>query len=268
MGLRRTAASDGNQKEIVAAGAGLKTCKRCGTRFKSYDKSRIYCTHKCYGDDRAEKYCAVCNVALGPKRRHNKTCSRQCMMKLPNMRPKKQLVTAKSGREYRYNPRPRTPNISKCGQCGQEYKASPSKDQKYCSYPCFLASGGAIRAGYAAAMAKSKYGAKKDANHNEIFEMIGKFTAVKDLSAVGCGVPDGIAWVNGGWQLFDVKNPKTGYGKRGLNARQKKWSDDWRGGPVYLLYTVEEALRFAKGDLENIKRHDPADEALQVIGAA
>ncbi len=117
-------------------------------------------------------------------------------------------------------------------------------------------------------MAAKKYGAKKDANHKEIFGIIERFTAVKDLSAIGFGVPDGLAWINESWQLFDVKNPNTGYGKRGLNARQKKWAEDWRGGPVYLLYTVEEAERFARGNLEGIKRHDPASvkEALEAVG--
>lgn len=103
-------------------------------------------------------------------------------------------------------------------------------------------------------MAKSKYGAKKDANHNEVFAVISTFTAVKDLSNAGCGVPDGIAWVNDGWHLFDVKNPKTGYGKRGLNPRQKKWAEDWRGGPVYLIYNTDEAMKFAKGDFTGLKK--------------
>jgi hypothetical protein len=103
-------------------------------------------------------------------------------------------------------------------------------------------------------MAMLKYGAKKDANHREIFQTIRLFTAAHDLSSSGCGVPDGVAWIKDGWQLFDVKNPKTGYGKRGLNDRQKEWSKDWRGGPVYLIYTIEDAEAFAKGNLANLKR--------------
>lgn len=106
-------------------------------------------------------------------------------------------------------------------------------------------------------MAKTKYGAKKDANHREVFDAISRFTAVHDLSNAGFGVPDGIAWINGGWQLFDVKNPATRYGKRGLNERQQKWANDWRGGPVYLIYTAEEAIRFAKGQMEGIAKFPP-----------
>jgi hypothetical protein len=103
-------------------------------------------------------------------------------------------------------------------------------------------------------MAKLKYGAKKDANHAEVFGAIKRITAAYDLSNCGFGVPDGIAWVNGGWHLFDIKNAKTGYGRRGLNKIQKGWADDWRGGPVYLIYNVDEAVAFATGKFDAIKR--------------
>lgn len=98
-----------------------------------------------------------------------------------------------------------------------------------------------------------KYGAKRDANHNEIFEEMRKHCPVLDMSAAGHGLPDGIAGINGALYLFDVKNPKTGYGRRGLNAVQKKWVEQWKGSPVYLIYTVEEAARFARGDFTGIK---------------
>jgi hypothetical protein len=101
--------------------------------------------------------------------------------------------------------------------------------------------------------ARANYGVKKDANHNVIFEMLRVRCGVFDLSSAGGGVPDGIAWIYGAWHLFDVKNPKTGYGRRGLNAIQNKWISQWPGGPVYLLYTVEEAERFSRGDFLGIK---------------
>jgi hypothetical protein len=76
---------------------------------------------------------------------------------------------------------------------------------------------------------------------------------VYDLSAMGGGVPDGIAWVKETWQFFDIKNPKTGYGRRGLNPVQKKWITQWRGGPVYLIYTAIDAEQFAKGNFAALK---------------
>ena len=96
--------------------------------------------------------------------------------------------------------------------------------------------------------------AKKDANHKEIFGVIESICPVKDLSEAGRGIPDGIAWINNGWHWFDVKNPKTGYGRRGLNKRQKEWASDWRGGPVFLIYTKDEAEKFAKGYWCELKR--------------
>ena len=118
-----------------------------------------------------------------------------------------------------------------------------------------------------------KYGAKKDANHNEIFEELRKHCPVYDLSAAGCGVPDGIAWIDEAWQFFDVKNPKTGYGKRGLNPVQKKWVEKWSGGPVYLIYTQADAQAFGSGDLESVKVVQSAgsvvnspEEALEIVG--
>lgn len=152
--------------------------------------------------------------------------------------------------------------IKKCLQCNAEFRAHNSAKRKYCSYACHLDSGGAKRAGEAAVMAKRKYGNKKDANHHEVFNAILEITTAKDLSDAGCGVPDGLAWVEGAWLLFDVKNPKTGYGKRGLNERQKKWAIDWKGGPVYLIYNEDEARLFAKGELDTIKRFP--DEAVGV----
>ncbi len=102
-------------------------------------------------------------------------------------------------------------------------------------------------------MARRKH--SKDQNHNEIFDMIGIYTAVRDFSACGGGIPDGAAWIKTGWQFFDVKNPNTAYGRNGLNDLQKQWSDDWRGGPVFLIYTIEQAQRFAKGELDDLERY-------------
>lgn len=151
------------------------------------------------------------------------------------------------------NPNFRQAGHKVCQQCAAPFHSySPRKFCGLQCYACHLASGGARRAGEAAVMAKLKYGAKKDANHREIFAYIEVFTAVKDLSNAGCGVPDGLAWVSGGWRLFDVKNRGTAYGRRGLNPIQKRWADDWRGGPVYLIHDIEEAALFVKGEFGSL----------------
>lgn len=105
------------------------------------------------------------------------------------------------------------------------------------------------------------YGPKKDANHNDVVAAMREVNdSVRDTSSLGRGMPDGLIWINGGWQLFDIKNPKTGYGRRGLNKTQKKWIGQRKGGPVYLIYNEEEGRRFAAGDLTGLKMVQSAGE--------
>jgi hypothetical protein len=99
-----------------------------------------------------------------------------------------------------------------------------------------------------------KWAARRDANHAEIVEAMRKECPVYDLSGSGNGVPDCLAWIkSNSWQLFDIKNPKSRYGKSGLNPVQKRWLYRWRGGPVFLIYTVEEAVKLANGDFDGLK---------------
>lgn len=146
-----------------------------------------------------------------------------------------------------------------CKECAKTFLSFPSAERIFCSYGCFLNSGGPFRAGLAASKAMLKYGPKKDANHNEIIAEMRKYCGVYDTSTAGHGVPDGVAWVANSWQLFDIKNPKTAYGRRGLNKVQKKWLEQWNGGPVYLIYTVEEAERFANGNFVGLKFEAPKE---------
>lgn len=94
-----------------------------------------------------------------------------------------------------------------------------------------------------------KYGPKKDANHNIIVDVFNKMgVPFLDLSKAGFGIPDGVAGVKGQWRLVEIKNPKTGYGRRGLNPIQTKWLAQLGQGEIYVLRTVEEAICFCKGE--------------------
>lgn len=109
------------------------------------------------------------------------------------------------------------------------------------------------RAGFSAARLRMIYGAKKDSNHKEIVQILQLNGAqVYDLSSAGCGIPDLLVWIREGWHLVEVKNLKNSYGRRGLNPIQKKWISQWKGGPVYILTNIDEAAKFAKGDLDGI----------------
>lgn len=223
----------------------LNKCKHCGKEYHSYQKNRKFCSQECYRVAKPkkepkikkpvasnEKVCKNCSLLFKcVATSHKINCSQKCR---DEHRKKKVLEKL-------------------CVHCGEVFRYYLSQKRIYCSYKCHLASGGAFRAGIAAAKATLKYGPKKDANHNEVFAELRKFCAVYDMSTAGMGMPDGVAWINEAWHLFDVKNPKTAYGRRGLNKVQQKWLETWAGGPVYLIYTIEEAARFAQGNFENIK---------------
>ena len=209
----------------------VRICKGCGGNVESYQR----------------KFCSdACRLATGDRRRAEKERQKAAARK-PRpvvVRPVKPPKPPKPEPTYRG-----------CVRCGIEFRVYPSSKQVFCSYQCHLDSGGARRAGIAAAQATMRYGAKKDANHKEIMEEMRKYCPVYDMSHAGFGIPDGAAWIgNNTWQFFDIKNPKTGYGKRGLNPVQKKWLENRKGGgPIFLIYTLEEAKKFAQGELDGLK---------------
>jgi VRR-NUC domain len=63
----------------------------------------------------------------------------------------------------------------------------------------------------------------------------------QDTSQVGGGCPDGIYGLLGGDYWVEFKSPG---GK--LSANQLSWLRLWRGGDVYLLESVDEAVQFVK----------------------
>lgn len=262
--------------------AGRKQCVACGNEFHSYIKSRRFCSKTCYHESpeglatakrnslkavgvpqkpRKRKpipvlpirLCQVCriNPTSGPKAA---TCGKAC-------RQRKVAAT--------WAKRPRSAVGQKtCLYCQSEYR-SYNKTRQYCSYRCFKNSGGPFRAGIAARTMIRKYGAKKDANHQSIFSALRALgIGVYDLSQTGNGCPDGVAWIKNEWRLFEVKNPKTGYGKRGLNQVQKKWLSQWKGGPVFIIRNIEEAVRFGQGKFDSVECVTPAQCAAELAKIA
>lgn len=234
-----------------------KICKICGCKYRSYSNKSKYCSRRCSGKSRIEhlKKISILGV-LAPKEKRpriikyisciicgnkfvknkSKTCSMACGYNLRKSHIKKDKVPNK-----------------KCRHCGEMYH-SYNKDSIYCSYKCSISHGTSFKAGLASRMARMKYGAKKDANHNIIIEYLRKGgIAVYDLSSVGCGIPDCIAWAHDGWHFIEIKNPGTAYGKRGLNKIQKKWAERWEGGPVFILSTIDDAEEFRAGNFNKLK---------------
>lgn len=83
-----------------------------------------------------------------------------------------------------------------------------------------------------------------DDNHKEVVDALEKAGAlVLDMSHVGRGFPDLIVGVRGKFLLMEIKNPKTAYGRKGLNPNQIAWHAKWVGYPLSTVDGPEAALR-------------------------
>lgn len=253
------------------------TCSFCAREYRSFNHGSRFCSRSCMAKSRVDHLRRISHlgaIAMAAKARLPKDpkprkLQRLCVMcGSPVWCRKSYTCSKKCGYEWRKSktPKHRTPNKT-CRQCGRPYHAY-EKHRMYCSYPCFLKSGGAFRAGTAAQKGRQMRGiAKKDNNHKEIVEQItARGVAFYDLSGYGNGVPDGIAWVNDQWRLVEIKNPKTGYGRRGMNHNQVSWLGQWQGGPVYILKSIENAVDFAEGRLDRVEVMTAAEAAVISAG--
>ena len=83
-------------------------------------------------------------------------------------------------------------------------------------------------------------GRKTDANQSDIIATLREVGAtVVDLSAVGKGVPDLLVGFRGATYLLEVKNVK---GRNRTTPDQDVFYAWWRGAPVFIVRTADEAL--------------------------
>lgn len=105
----------------------------------------------------------------------------------------------------------------------------------------------------------NKHRGSKDKNHDELSGVfVEAGCSVSDMAT--CGVddfPDVIVGCIGLNHLVEYKNPETRYGRSGLNAGQKVFARDWRGGKVWMVSTRDEALAL----VQNWRRHARIDTA-------
>lgn len=86
--------------------------------------------------------------------------------------------------------------------------------------------------------------AKVDANHTAIVaELRARGASVQSLAAVGYGCPDILCGIAGRTYLCEIKDGSKPPSKRKLTPDQEAWHQAWRGGPVLLLTSVEDAAR-------------------------
>ncbi len=85
--------------------------------------------------------------------------------------------------------------------------------------------------------------ANVDGNHTRIVEALRKAgCTVQSLAQLGDGCPDLLVGVARRTFLLEVKDPAKPPSARMLNELQQRWHRLWRGLPVSVVHTPEEAL--------------------------
>ncbi len=89
--------------------------------------------------------------------------------------------------------------------------------------------------------------ARIDANHRAIVEALTRIgVSVQPLHTVGGGVPDLLCGYRGRTLLFEVKDGSKRPSARKLTPDQVEWAEWWRGDPVLVVTSVDEAIAFVK----------------------
>ena len=224
--------------------AGFRVCAQCGREFKRYEKDRQFCSLACYRSSEHQRenarrandktrlapgQCKKCGKEIPARRKLCDDC-------LPSpCQPGKCLHCG--------GPSGSTRDIKFCRGCratGEHKKVTLSICQA-CGFPVHVYNRKYCDACFRAFMnAKRGTPARIDQNQPEIIaalEAVG--CLVMDLSPIGGGCPDLLVSFRDTLYLLEVKNPKT-RGK--LNKLQQAWHENWKGRPVSVVYSVEEAL--------------------------
>ena len=91
-----------------------------------------------------------------------------------------------------------------------------------------------------------RYANRIDANQNKIVEALRKAGAVVRIISQGDGIPDLLVGYQGYTILMEVKDGDKVPSARKLTEAEQKFFDDWRGGMLVIVNSVEEALETLK----------------------
>ena len=88
--------------------------------------------------------------------------------------------------------------------------------------------------------------ARTDDNHEAIVQALRQIGAsVQSLATIGKGCPDLLVFSTFcGYLLLEIKDGSKPPSARKLTEDEKRWHNAWKG-PVYIVTSVEEALRIA-----------------------
>jgi hypothetical protein len=235
--------------------AGWKKCVCCNVDFHNYSKTRKYCSLKCYVKHQKDRIASQAKEAsLLPRKPKQKLGYKLicnfCKIDFRNLTKRKYCnehrdeAKKAQSKSYKRISISGKKEILNCLYCKKEFEHYKSNPKIYCSYQCHLDNGGAQKAGLASLEKTLIYGRRKDANHNDVVDALTKAGAyVLDMSHVGSGFPDLIIGYKKETLLVEIKNPKTSYGRKGLNKNQLKWRESWTGGAYCVVDSPEAALR-------------------------
>lgn len=84
----------------------------------------------------------------------------------------------------------------------------------------------------------------RDANHAEIAKALEDAgCTVMDTAAAGRGAPDLVVGWHGVTYLLEIKSGSRARHVRKDEDHQREWRARWRGGPAFVVASVDEALR-------------------------
>jgi Holliday junction resolvase len=87
-----------------------------------------------------------------------------------------------------------------------------------------------------------RYANRIDANQNQIVDAMRKVGAVVRIISQGDGIPDLLVGYKGFTILMEVKDGDKVPSARKLTEAEQKFFDDWQGGMLVVVNSVEEAL--------------------------
>jgi Holliday junction resolvase len=91
-----------------------------------------------------------------------------------------------------------------------------------------------------------RYANRIDANQNQIVDAMRKVGAVVRIISQGDGIPDLLVGYKGYTILMEVKDGDKVPSARKLTEAEQKFFDDWRGGMLVVINSVEEAIETLK----------------------
>jgi Holliday junction resolvase len=91
-----------------------------------------------------------------------------------------------------------------------------------------------------------RYANRIDANQNEIVTALRKVGAYVRIVTMGDGVPDLLVGYRGYTILLEVKDGNKTPSQRKLTAAEQKFFDEWTGGLIAVVKSVEDALAILK----------------------